>query len=121
MVEDEASVRNLAARTLRGRGYTVLEAANGEKALRLVEAQPGLEIHLLLTDVVMPLLGGKGLAEQLSATRPDLKVLFISGYTDNTIAHHGVLEASIALLQKPFSPAALIRKVREVLDSREAE
>ncbi len=116
LVEDEAAVRSLAARILREQGYTILEAANGEKALRLVEAKPELEIQLLLTDVVMPLLGGQGLAEQLSAARPHLKVLFMSGYTDNPIAHHGVLEASIAFLKKPFSPSALAHKVRKVLD-----
>jgi len=118
LVEDEASVRELAARALREYGYTVLEAANGEKALRLVEGQPELEIDLLLTDVVMPLLGGQRLARQLNATRPALKVLFMSGYTDNAILNHNLLESDIAFLQKPFLPAALACKVRDVLDDK---
>ncbi len=116
LAEDQAEVRSLTARILREQGYTILEAANGEKALRLAGAQPELEIHLLLTDVVMPLLGGQGLAEQLSAARPRLKVLFMSGYTDDSIAHHGVLDPDIPFLRKPFSPSALAHKVREALD-----
>jgi len=117
LVEDEGAIRQLASRILREHGYTVLEAENGEKALRLIETLPELDIHLLLTDVVMPLMGGKGLAEQLRTTRPNLKVLFISGYTDNTVIHNGILEMGAAFLQKPFTLATLTRKVREVLDS----
>ncbi len=116
LVEDEAAVRSLAARILREQGYTILEATNGERALQLVEAKPELEIQLLLTDVVMPLLGGQRLAGQLNATRPHLKVLFMSGYTDNFIINYGVQYAGIAFLQKPFSPSALVHKVRKVLD-----
>jgi YesN/AraC family two-component response regulator len=94
----------------------VLEATNGKEALRVVQEEAGRKIHLLLTDVVMPQMGGKELADRLKILQPDIKVLFISGYTDNAIVHHGVLEPNINFLQKPFSPTALPRKVREVLD-----
>lgn len=116
LVEDEPLVRELAVRTLRKAGYEVLEAANGTEALRVSETHEG-EIHLLMTDVVLPQMSGKALAEQLQAIRPEIRILYSSGYTDNTIVHHGVLEASVAFLQKPYTPAALARKVREVLDA----
>jgi CheY-like chemotaxis protein len=116
LVEDEPSVKNLAGQILREQGYHVLEASNGEEALRLTEAYNDKTIHLLLTDVVMPQMGGKELAERIKALRPDVKVLFTSGYTGDTIAHHGILEPDIAFLLKPFSPVTLTRKVREVLD-----
>jgi len=115
LAEDEASVRNLTARALRRLGYTVLEAANGEEALYLAREHSDQEIQLLFTDVVMPQMGGIVLAEQLRAMRPGIKVLYTSGYTDNAIVHHGVLDAGIAFLQKPFSPELLAAKVREVL------
>jgi CheY-like chemotaxis protein len=115
LVEDEATVRTLAARTLRKQGYTVLEAANGEEALYVARQHSG-EIQLLFTDVVMPQMGGKMLASRLEEESPSTRVLFTSGYTDNAIVHHGVLDPGIAFLQKPFSPEVLIRKVREVLD-----
>ena len=115
VVEDEPSVRSLATHILRHQGYRVLEATNGEEALRV--AQERLEeIHLLLTDVVMPRMGGKEVADRLKTLRPSVKVLFISGFPDEAIARHGVLTPGIAFLQKPFSPAALAQKVREVLD-----
>jgi two-component system cell cycle sensor histidine kinase/response regulator CckA len=115
VVEDEPSVRSLATHILRHQGYRVLEATNGEEALRV--AQERLEeIHLLLTDVVMPRMGGKELADRLKTLRPNLEVLFISGFPDEAIAHHGILDSGVVLLQKPFSPAALAQKVREVLD-----
>jgi FixJ family two-component response regulator len=82
----------------------------------VVQENAGKNIHLLLTDVVMPQVGGKELADRLKTLRPDIKVLFTSGYTDNAIVHHGVLEPDIDFLQKPFTPDALARKVREVLD-----
>ena len=115
IAEDELSVRSLAQRVLRGLGYTVLTASNGEEALRVAETYNG-EIHLLLTDVVMPQMGGKPLATVLREKRPELKVLFSSGYTDNSIVHHGVLDSGLQFLQKPFTLDGLSRKVREVLD-----
>jgi len=116
LVEDDPSVRSLATHILCNQGYAVLRAADGEEALRLVQ-DAGVAIHLLVSDLVMPHVGGKVLAERLSAIQPDLKVLFTSGYTDNVIVRNGVLDRGIAFLQKPFTPAALARKVREVLDT----
>jgi PAS domain S-box-containing protein len=115
-VEDDQSVRELACHILEQQGYTILEAADGEEALQIVHEHAGEKIHLLFTDVVMPHMGGRELADQLKRLRPDIKVLFTSGYTDNAIVHHGVLESGIHILQKPFSPQSLSRKVREVLD-----
>ncbi len=115
LVEDEASVRVLARETLRERGYTVLEAGDGEEALAVAGRHPE-EIHLLLTDVVMPRLRGRALADRLRPGRPRLKVLYISGYPDETIAQHGVLEPGVPFLEKPFAPEALLRRVRQVLD-----
>ncbi len=117
LVEDEIAVRSLAARILRDQGYTVLEANNGEDALNLVRKFTNTEIHLLLTDVVMPRLGGKALSEQLKVIRPDIKVLFTSGYTGNTVVHHNVLDTGTMFLQKPFLPTILARKVRDALDA----
>ena len=117
VVEDEPAVRSVAVRVLSGLGYQVLEASSGLDALQ-VAATWGQMIHLLLTDVIMPEMNGKALAEQLTALYPALKVLFISGYTDETISHHGVLEEGVAFLQKPFTPSRLAHKVREVLDQR---
>ena len=116
LVEDEPSVRDLANRLLKQQGYRVLEAANGEEALRLVQENTGEKIHLLLTDVVLPQMGGKELADQLRIFRPDIKVLYTSGYTDYAIVHHGVLDSGTHFLQKPFSLKTLSQKVREVLD-----
>jgi two-component system cell cycle sensor histidine kinase/response regulator CckA len=116
LVEDEASVRDLAHRILSQQGYKVLEAANGEEALRVFQEHMGEKIHLLLTDVVMPLMGGKELAERLKILSPDIKVLYTSGYTDDAIVHQGVLNPGTHFLQKPSSPKTLSHKVREVLD-----
>jgi PAS domain S-box-containing protein len=116
LVEDDAGVRGLAQRVLEGRGYMVLNAQNGQEALLVSTHHPG-SIQLLLTDVVMPGISGKALADQLARSRPDLKVLFMSGYSDEAIVHHGVLDAGVAFLQKPFSPQALTQKVRQVLDA----
>ncbi len=116
LVEDEPSVRDLANRLLKQQGYKVLEAANGEEALRLVQENTGENIHLLLTDVVLPQMGGKELADQLKTFRPEIKVLYTSGYTDYAIVHHGVLDSGTHFLQKPFSLKTLSQKVREVLD-----
>jgi len=117
LVEDEAAVRELAARVLRGQGYMVLEAGDGLEALRVVDREDTGRIDLLVTDVVMPGLGGGELAERLSALRPGIKVLFTSGYTDDTLLHAGQLISGTHFLHKPFSPAALAQKVRGVLDS----
>jgi len=115
LVEDDRDVRELAQRVLQRQGYTVLEARDGREAMRLATSHSG-PIHLLLTDVVMPGISGMALADRLTADRPDIKVLFMSGYTDNAIAHHGVLDPGITLLQKPFSPMDLARRVRALLD-----
>ena len=116
VVEDAASVRMVTRQVLERFGYTVLEAPNGETALRLAAKHHG-PIHLLLTDVVMPGLSGRQLAGQLAELRPDMKVLYASGYADHAIVHHGILESGIAYLQKPFTPETLGRRVRQVLDS----
>ena len=116
LVEDEQEVRLLAHRLLSQQGYRVLEATNGVEALHVAQEHGGEKIHLLLTDVVMPQMGGKELADQLKIFRPDIKVLYTSGYTDDAIVHHGVLEPGTHFLQKPFSLKTLSHKVREVLD-----
>ena len=116
LVEDEDRVRRLAGKILRGRGYVVLEARDGREGLSVSEGHQG-EIDLLLSDVVMPELGGRELAERILKTRPGTKVLFISGHTQDVILKEGV-EAGAPFLQKPFAPTDLVRKVREVLDSQ---
>jgi PAS domain S-box-containing protein len=116
LVEDDPLVRDLAHRLLTQQGYMVYQASNGEEGLRVAQNHAGEKIHLLLTDVVMPQMGGKELAEKLKLSRPDIEVLYTSGYTDNAIVHHGVLESGTHFLQKPFSHRTLSHKVREVLD-----
>jgi PAS domain S-box-containing protein len=118
VVEDEEMVRNLACLTLRMKGYKVLEATDGKEALRACEYD-NTPIHLLLSDVVMPRMSGRELARKLIQIRPTMKILYMSGYTDNAVSHHGILDAGLEYLQKPFSPEGLIRRVREVLDSPE--
>jgi CheY-like chemotaxis protein len=117
LAEDEPAVRDLAARVLRGQGYTVLEASDGVEALRVAEQAHDARIDLLLTDVVMPRMGGGALAEQLSAMRPGIKVLFVSGYTEDAIRLGSQLATGAQFLHKPFSPAALAQKVRNILDT----
>src|SRR3989441_7063418 len=115
IVEDAAAVRAVMRHVLERQGYVVLEASNGATALELVAGHPA-PIHLLLTDVIMPGLSGRQLADRLAALRPDTRVLYASGYTDDAVVRHGVLESGIAYLQKPFTTDSLARKVREVLD-----
>ena len=116
LVEDEEMVRCMAKEILQESGYQVLEAQHGQEALLIAEQHPGA-IHLMLSDVVMPQLGGRELAEQLTPRRREMKVLYMSGYTDDAIIHHGVLDAGTTFIEKPFTPHALTRKVREVLDA----
>jgi CheY-like chemotaxis protein len=116
LVEDEEGIRSLVVGILRSRGYTVLEADRPSDALDISKNFEG-PIHLLFTDVVMPQMSGRELAAQISAGRPTTKILYMSGYTNHAIAHHGVLNAGVPFLQKPFTPEALALKVREVLDA----
>lgn len=115
LAEDDPTVREFSARVLRGLGYTVLDAADGKEAVLILSRYAG-KIHLLLTDVVMPGMSGGDLAARAASIRPGTKVLFMSGYTDDTVVRHGVLESEIAFLTKPFAPEELARKVREVLE-----
>jgi CheY-like chemotaxis protein len=115
LVEDEEAVRTLTRQALAACGYRVLEAADGAQGLHLAELQGG-RFDLLVTDLVMPRMGGRELAERLTAMRPGVKVLYLSGYTDDAVVRQGVLEAQAHFLQKPFSVQALARKVRAVLD-----
>lgn len=115
VVEDDEQVRKFAVRVLRGYGYTVLEAANGEEAIEASREHSG-PIHLALTDVVMPGMGSRDMQKSLTSSRPEIRMLYMSGYTDNTIVNHEVLDPGKAFLTKPFTPEALGRKVREVLD-----
>ncbi len=114
VVEDESAVRQLACETLEAHGYRVLEAENGAAGLEIAAAYEGT-IHLLLTDVIMPAMNGRALYEQLARTRSGLKVLYMSGYTDNVIVQHGILVEGTTFLQKPFAIRSLLQKVRAVL------
>ena len=114
VVEDAEGLRELTRRLLERQGYTVLVAANADEALRLFEQNPSIDV--LLTDVVMPGASGPELTRQLVEQRPALKVIYMSGYTEDAIVHHGVLNPGIAFLHKPFTSETLGRKIREVLD-----
>ncbi len=116
LVEDESTLRGLVRQYLQNQGYTVLEAHSGAAALRSASYYSG-PIHLLLTDVIMPGMNGRELAQQLTAVRPETRVLYMSGYTENVIGHNGTLDAGISLLQKPFTLPALKSRVREALDT----
>jgi len=116
LVEDEEHLRGLALRILQGSGYTVLTAFDGADALRQAKDYSG-PIHLVLSDVVMPGMSGRVLSEQLAAVRPNLRVLFMSGYTDDDVMRRGILDRRAAFLEKPFTPDQLVSKVRQVLDA----
>ena len=119
IVEDEAPVRAVTRQLLQRNGYTVMEAADGPAALALVDGEAaGQHIDLLLTDVIMPGMSGRELADQLRVRRPNLRVLFMSGYTDDAVVRHGMLEPGLAYLEKPFRPTTLLRKVRGVLENQ---
>ena len=115
MVEDEDSVRKVAVDILRAQGYKVLEATGGGEALIICEKEKN-PIHLILTDVVMPQMNGPQVIERLMQVRQDFKALYMSGYADETVVHHRLLERGVTILHKPFTVEKLARKVREVLD-----
>jgi CheY-like chemotaxis protein len=119
LVEDDEGVRALGRLVLQRCGYTVLEADNGTAALRVALNHPG-QIDLAVTDVVIPGIGGREFAARLADLRPALRVLYLSGYTDDAVVRHGVLESEVEFLQKPFAPAALAQKVRDILDRQAA-
>jgi two-component system cell cycle sensor histidine kinase/response regulator CckA len=116
LVEDEQIVRDMTREILQESGYQVLEAKHGQEALSVAEQYSG-PIHLMLSDVVMPQMSGRELAAQLTPLRKDMRVLYMSGYTDDAIVHHGVLDEGMAFIEKPFTPNALARKVRDVLNA----
>jgi two-component system cell cycle sensor histidine kinase/response regulator CckA len=115
LVEDEPMILDITKTMLERQGYTVMAAATPGEAIRLAREHAG-EIHLLMTDVVMPEMNGRDLAKNLLSLYPNLKRLFMSGYTADVIAHHGVLDEGVQFIQKPFSVQALAAKVRDVLD-----
>ena len=115
LVEDEDVVRNLSKEILENYGYSVMTATNGKEGLHLGKEFEG-HIDLLITDVIMPQMGGRELADGLKAFRPNTKILYMSGFADDAIVHHGVLDNTVFFIQKPFSPDALAAKAREVLD-----
>jgi CheY-like chemotaxis protein len=117
VVEDEEMLRKLACHVLRSQGYSILEAANAGEALLLCEKYPE-PIPLMITDVVMPQMSGPELAARLRSLRPEMRVLYMSGYTDDSVVRHGLADPTMAFIQKPFSPAVLARTVRAVLDQK---
>jgi CheY-like chemotaxis protein len=116
VVEDDQRVRSLVARSLAICGYTILVASHGEEALTMARGTQG-QIHLLLTDVVMPGINGRQLAERLATIHPETRVLFTSGYTEDIVVHHGVLDKGINFISKPYTLESLARSVRGVLDA----
>ena len=114
VVEDEESVRNLTVRMLKQLGYSVLVAASGIEAIE-ISGSFARRISLLVTDVVMPNMSGRQLADELKLTRPEMRVLYLSGYTEDAVIHHGVLDSGVEFLAKPFSREMLAKKVREIL------
>jgi CheY-like chemotaxis protein len=115
VVEDEESIRRFAVRALSRRGYQILQAGDGEEALALLKDYSG-PLHMLLTDVVMPKMDGRQLAQALLQRFPAMRVLYTSGYTDDAIVRHGILQAEVSFMSKPYVPLTLLRRVREVLD-----
>jgi CheY-like chemotaxis protein len=116
LIEDETLVRELTHEILTGQGYRVLDAGSCEEAIRVFEAHPG-PIQLVVTDVIMPGMNGREVYERMAQLRPDLKVLYMSGYTQSAIVHRGVLEPGTAFVQKPFTIPGFLERVREVLDT----
>ena len=117
LVEDEDMVRELSKEILQEYGYAVITAPNGQEGLRICNEFEG-NIDLMITDVVMPQMSGRQLAESIGVVRPDTRVLYMSGFTDDAVVRHGVLDDGVCFIQKPFSPDALAAKAREVLDNR---
>jgi CheY-like chemotaxis protein len=118
LVEDDEAVRALTATILRSHGFVAVEAASGEEAEALM-AQDGDRVDLVLTDIVLSGMSGPALVERLHRSRPSLRVVFMSGYADDAVVRHGLLESEVAFIQKPFVPDALLRKVRDTLDRAE--
>jgi CheY-like chemotaxis protein len=117
VVEDEPSILRLVVDTLQPLGYTLLEASSGPEALRISGSTEG-EIDLLLTDVIMPEMNGKELADIIKKSRPSIKILFMSGYTDETVIHHHIMDSTMNFLQKPLTPKKLVSKLSQVLDKK---
>jgi CheY-like chemotaxis protein len=115
LVEDEDTVRDISRESLERHGYTVLTAAHGPEALRICERHPG-PIHALVTDIVMPGMSGRQVAERVLRMRPEVQVLYVSGYTEDAVIHHGIRAAEVPFLTKPFSPRVLAAKVQELLE-----
>jgi CheY-like chemotaxis protein len=116
VVEDDDAVRKLVHRALVDHGYTVLDAISAREAVTFCERHKGL-IHLMISDVILPQMSGRELAKRVQELRPKMRVIFMSGYADDAVAHHGILEAGHVFVEKPFVPAAMVRKVREILTS----
>jgi CheY-like chemotaxis protein len=120
VAEDDAGIRKLARLIFESLGYRVLEASDGQEALALAQQHTG-PLQLLVTDIIMPRVGGRELAERLRALRPALRILYLSGYSDETLDHQGLPGEGLAFLQKPFTPMTLARRVREVLEAGQGE